>query len=149
MNEENKTKIWNVIFSILFLVILVITINNFETQNLLNEIQLFEFIILVLATFRLIRLFVYDKVMKWLRDIFEIKEKTGLFATIKSLLGCPWCFGIWATLIVFIINFLVPKGEIFILILAISSIGSLIQISANLIGWSAEKKKIEVQKLNK
>lgn len=148
MNDQVKNKLWNFIFSIIFLIITftvgVMLINKGVQINL----EIFEFVLLILATFRLIRLFVYDKVMLWFRDIFKIEEPTGCFNTISSLLGCPWCFGAWGALIIVSIYYLVPFGELFIVILAIAGVGALIQLCANLIGWSAEKKKKEVQKMN-
>jgi hypothetical protein len=87
--------------------------------------------------------------MDFLRDFFEIKEPTGIFFTIKKLLGCPWCFGVWATLITLIIYIAVPYGNMFILLLALAGVGSVMQITANLIGWNAEYKKNEANNLVK
>lgn len=144
-----KEKIWNIIFSIVFLILFAILAIQVQKTNTSYNFGVFEFIILSLATFRIIRLFVYDRVMGFLRDFFNMKEPTGAFFTISKLLGCPWCFGIWGTLIICYIYFLIPQGNLLILILAIAGVASVIQITANLIGWNAEYKKIETNKLNK
>ena len=147
MKKETLSKVWNIVFSLFFLGIFAL----FASMNsdIIESITLFEIVVITLATFRLIRLVVYDKIMKWLRDIFELDEPTGINQTLKDLTSCPWCFGVWATLIIFIINFSIPGGSLFTLLLAISGVAAVIQITINLIGWNAQYKKIETQKLEK
>lgn len=147
MKKENLSKIWNIIFSLVF--ILVFALFASMNSDIIESITLFEIVVITLATFRLIRLVVYDKIMKWLRDIFELDEPTGINQTLKDLTSCPWCFGVWATLIIFIIHFSIPGGSLFTLLLAISGVAAVIQITINLIGWNAQYKKIETQKLEK
>lgn len=144
-----KSKLWNIIFSIVFLALFFLSAIVIEKTGRLMTLSLFELTIITLATFRLIRLVVYDKVMIWFREIFDIKEPTGLFATLKDLTSCPWCFGVWAALLTFVLYFIVPYGNLLVLLLAISGVAASIQILMNLIGWNAEYKKIETQKLKK
>lgn len=76
-----------------------------------------EFILLSIATFRLTRLFVYDKITQFLRNPFiheyeemledgtietyiEIKG-TGLRRFLGELLSCYWCTGVWCAAIIY------------------------------------------------
>jgi sterol desaturase/sphingolipid hydroxylase (fatty acid hydroxylase superfamily) len=67
----------------------------------------FQFIILCLATYRLTRLVIEDTIFSNLRDKFWDKfppesTKLGYFIT------CPWCVGLWLSLIVTICYTIVP-----------------------------------------
>ena len=60
-------------------------------------------------------------------------------------MSCPWCFGIWATTLISFFYLLTPHAYVPVLILALSSLVSLLQIVANIIGWKAEQLKKEVE----
>lgn len=109
-----------------------------------TTISTFDFILLSLATFRLIRLFVYDKVSLFIREYFR-DEKSGPKKTIGDLLGCPWCFGIWASTFLVFFYYVMPMAWFVILILAVSGVASFVQILANMFGWRAEHLKNQVQ----
>jgi hypothetical protein len=89
--------------------------------SLPTSISLFDLVLIILATFRLTRLFVYDKITRFLRDLFfhanemyteegvtyfSKKERMhGPLRTVYELLTCPWCFSVWAgTVVVFSIS---------------------------------------------
>jgi hypothetical protein len=144
---EIKEKLWNIFFLILFIIISILIFPNLPIEEIKN-IQILELILITLATQRLIRLFVYDKIMTFLRDFFH-KNKNSLCDCINSLLGCPWCFGIWATLIILSIYYLCLFGKIIILLLAISTLAASFQILMNFVGWSAEYKKQKTNNIKK
>ncbi len=155
-NDQNK---WSVVFSFLYLVIFLIGVMLLKKVNgdLPTSIPLFDLVIITLAAFRLTRLFVYDHIMQFFRDFFLDKEEykdergatqvrrfppiTGPRRTINDLLSCPWCFGMWAGLLIPFFYFLSPYAWFVILVFAISGVATLFQITANLIGWNAEYKK--------
>ena len=142
MKEKTTTSdqdFWNIVFMIIFVLLaFYISYKIIERNpNLITEIRVFEFLIISVATFRFIRLLTYDKIMIFLRDFFN-KER-GIRRTIHELLICPWCTGIWAALFVITIYFLVPLGNIFILIIAIAGVGSFIQSLANMMGKIGNK----------
>jgi hypothetical protein len=109
------------------------------------EISWIHLVILILASFRLTHLIVYDNVTWFLRKPFltisnitdengrmiqriEIKGK-GVRYWIGSLLVCHWCVGIWSSLfIVVLYNFLPPVTFFLILSLAVAGIASIIEI---------------------
>ncbi len=98
-------------------------------------------LIMLLATFRLTRLVVYDKITRWVRDWFEDGAEYTLVGTIKTLINCPWCIGLWFAAVVSAAYFIAPFSWFFIFILALGGAASLLQIAANGLGWSAEYKK--------
>ncbi|MFB6465361.1 DUF1360 domain-containing protein [Cytobacillus sp. Hz8] len=76
-----------------------------------------DFILLALASFRLTRLIVYDKITAFLRapffdemeeenesgekEIYFVPKKTPIRGFIGELLGCYWCTGIWSAMILY------------------------------------------------
>ncbi len=160
--KKDDQNFWNVMFSGFFLVVAVGMIYSLYRINgeLPTTIPVFDLILITLATFRLTRLFVYDKITRFLRDTFQHVEETysqegvtyvtkvertsGPLRTAYELLICPWCFSIWAALFVLYGYFIAT--ELFwlpILILAISGVATAVQILVNMIGWTAENKKLE------
>jgi hypothetical protein len=82
------------------------------------------FIILVLASYRLTRLIVFDQITSFIRRPFfnerfqenengiivaVIEEKGGRFrAFMRDLLSCYWCVGIWISIVITAAYFLFP-----------------------------------------
>ncbi len=159
----NERMFWNMGFSLLFLALVAGSIEALETLGRMpHSIGVFEFVILTLAAFRLTRMVVYDHIMQWFRDAFadiecvarpdgtqEVlhhKPARGARRTLYELLNCPWCFGLWAAWVVTFLYHLTPEiGWFLVLMLAIGGASSFIMILANLIGWHAEGKKLDVQ----
>lgn len=149
---------WNLIFSIFFLGLVVlgsIILEN-EAYKPLQEATLFDIVLVTLASFRLIRLFVYDKITAFFREQFLDARMTktsivlskpagGPRRTLSDLLSCPWCFGIWASAMVTFFYFLTPFAYYFVFFFAIAGVASLLQLTANMIGWKAEQLKKDVE----
>lgn len=104
----------------------------------------FSFLLLGLATFRLTRLLVYDKITQFIRaPFYEIREeknsdgivepvmfvkKEGLHSFIGELLSCHWCTGIWCALLLYFgITFCPSIFYPISYILGIAAIGGLIE----------------------
>jgi hypothetical protein len=149
---------WNIIFIAFFLALLVsgVIILEGSPENALHELTPFEFILLALATFRLTRLMVYDKITAFFREQFYDakvtktlvileKPKHGPRRTLVELLSCPWCIGMWAGATVVFFYELTPYAWYPIVMLAVAAVGTLMQLFSNMIGWKAEelKKKSE------
>ncbi|WP_134704958.1 DUF1360 domain-containing protein [Ammoniphilus sp. YIM 78166] len=92
--------------------------------------------ILILASFRLTHLVVYDEITSFLRAPFmsesyemddngemirkvEIKG-SGLRYWIGSLLSCHWCVGIWSSLALVLLYWFLPLTFVAIIILSVS-----------------------------
>lgn len=148
MENTNKDQyIWNFVYSILFLGLIIyggyLMVQKFN--GLPTMIKPFDFVLIVLATFRTVRLFVYDKITKFIREPLA-KVQSGPIKTASDLMNCPWCFGVWAGF--FIVFFYYYFYEFFwwvMLALAVSGIATFIQLTANMIGWRAEVLKMEAQ----
>ncbi len=149
---------WNLIFSFLFLCFAVSAaiIIDSEAAISLKDLTFMEFLILSLATLRLTRLFVYDKITAFFReqfwDVVETKTKRtlekplrGPRRTMADLLSCPWCCGVWSGAVVVFAYYAIPATWYFILFLAIAGAGTLLQILGNWIGWKAEQGKRDVE----
>jgi hypothetical protein len=107
-----------------------------------------EFFLLVLASYRLTRLLVYDKITSFVRRPFieEVEDDendgsttiyikikgTGFRAWIGELLSCHWCTGIWSSAILYVLFMVWPLWtEPFILILAIAGFAGVIESLIN------------------
>ncbi len=142
---------WNVVFLVFFLLLVVMGSIILETESRipLTELSTVDYVLITLATWRLTRLFLYDAITKFFREQFwdlakvgkgyELeKPKFGPRRTLADLLSCPWCFGTWAAATVIFFYLLTPYAIFPVMILALSAVASLMQITANLIGHKAE-----------
>lgn len=149
---------WNVVFLVFFsvLVFMATIILQSEADKSYTELTLIDFTLITLASFRLIRLVVYDKIFAFFREQFYdaeeykgkvllVKPENGPRRTLADLLSCPWCFGIWATAMISFFYLLTPYAMFPILVLALSGVATFLQLLANFIGWKAELAKVDVE----
>lgn len=142
----NRIDWWNLFFILFFLVELYMVYRALAlTGSIPTSITLWETVILALASFRLTRLVVYDAITRWFRDFFANGEEYTFVGTVNTLINCPWCVGLWCAFFVSSLYFLFPEAWFFIFIVALGGIATLVQLIANLVGWSAEYKKRLVQ----
>ena len=139
-NRKITQTFWHNFFSILYLGLVVLAIYLLEKNGKLNRmISVFDFVILALATFRLIRLLVFDSITEHIREYFDRHEK-GWRKEISTLISCTWCSGIWMAFIILLLFFLTPLSYFFILVLAIAGSGSAIQVIITKIGSNTSRK---------
>ncbi len=149
---------WNFIFSLFFvgLVIMGTIILESEAYKAWSDLAFVDFALIALATFRTIRLMVYDKITEFFREQFWdvhttksgaalVKPPHGPRRTLADLLSCPWCFGVWAAASVSFFYLLTPYAFYPILFMALSSVATFLQLFSNLIGWKAEQLKMDVE----
>lgn len=153
------------ILSLIFLIIIAVSIFilNKERTDIrsLNFITATEIIVLILAAQRLTRLFVYDSISQFIRDLFldkkevldketdtiyveRTKPKDGIRRMFADLLSCPWCTGIWVSTFTVLIYMMWRETWFLWLVLAIAGASSILQLQTNKIGWQAEKTKNKV-----
>ncbi|MEW9669174.1 DUF1360 domain-containing protein [Ammoniphilus sp. 3BR4] len=105
-------------------------------MELLWDISWLHLFILILASFRLTHLIVYDEITAFLRapfleERYETDEHghmmrnvdikgSGLRYVIGSLISCHWCMGIWSTTAVVLLYWLVPLSLPVLFILAVA-----------------------------
>ena len=162
---KEDQNMWNMLFSVLFLIIFVLSFYVLVRirGSIPHTIPLFDVVLMVFATFRITRLVVYDKITRFFREWFvecEVVEKdgvphfklvtieNGIRGTIHDLLGCPWCIGIWSALIIAFAYFAFDWAWYVIFVLALAGAGSLLQLTANMIGWKAENLKLDATDKN-
>lgn len=158
-DKKDDQNLWFLLFTLLFIAItLFFGWVLFEKYGALpTRIPLFDATLIALASFRLTRLFVYDRIMQFIRNFFLVRnqkqdEKGNIFfelrepergarKTLWHLANCPWCAGLWFSMLLVFFYFLTPLAWIAILIFAIAGVSTFFQILANLLGWSATEKK--------
>lgn len=135
---------------------MAVIILHSEARVAYSALRTVDFVLITLASFRLTRLFLYDSMTKFFREQFYdvkvvrtkimlVKPGGGPRRTLADLMSCPWCFGVWATSTVVFFYLLTPLAYVPVLILALSSVVSMLQITANMIGHKAEQLKKEVE----
>jgi hypothetical protein len=145
---------WNFVFSVFFIILIVMGAIILETEARipLANLEVVDYVLITLASWRLTRLFVYDAVSKFFREQFWDVKKVGKGyrlekpsygprRTLADLMGCPWCFGIWATATVIFFYLLTPYAVFPVVILALSGVATFLQLSSNLVGNKAEQLK--------
>lgn len=141
-----KFHFWYVTFSVFFAALLIFGYRWLDTFGLFMPwMPLEDFVLITLATMRLVRLFTYDIITKFIRDWFAGAEPETFRGTLGALIGCPWCSGLWFAATLVFLYYLSPIAWYVILILAVASVASFFQLLANLVGWSAEAKKRQVE----
>ncbi len=149
---------WNVIFLFFFsaLVFMGAVILDSLAYKKFDTLAVTDYILIILASMRVVRLVIYDKIFAFFREQFyDVVEQKGKVLLVKpidgprrtlvDLLTCPWCFGVWSTAMVIFFYMLTPYAMYPILILALSSVVTFLQILSNLIGWKAERAKLDVE----
>lgn len=108
------------------------------------DISSMELLLISLASFRLTRLIVFDKITEFLRapffeeeteigedgeeEIYYVPRKEPFRNFFGELLSCYWCTGIWSTLAICMFYFLSPQfATPFILVLAIAGLAAIIE----------------------
>ncbi|HUD03088.1 MAG TPA: DUF1360 domain-containing protein [Candidatus Paceibacterota bacterium] len=145
-HEGDGQNFWNFIFSILFIGVLAgaLWLMKAVRGGYLVSVSPFDALLMALASFRITRLVVYDKISRWFRDLFQHAE-TGVMRTIRDLLACPWCIGFWSALVIVVAYFIFPWAWSVIFFLAVAGTGSLMQLYANQVGWRAENLKLDAK----
>lgn len=150
ITPNSQQKSWNFWATMFFVGCLVglgfslkhkgITMEDFNMGNMT---------LMTLATYRLTRILVFDKIFKLFRDFFRSRQRLYVFYVVKEIITCPWCAGIWVALAIVTFYFLVPFGDLFIIILAISGVASFIVVLVNFLGLSTEEKQHNMKEKGK
>ena len=141
-----KFHFWYTILLFFFIVLAIFGYTYLAALGrLATWVPLTDFFLIALAVMRLVRLFTYDAITAFVREWFANAESDTLLGSLGVLINCPWCMGLWFSLIVVFFYFLTPVAWYAILVLALATVASFLQILTNLIGWSAEAKKREAQ----
>lgn len=142
---------WNFVFFVFFLILVVMgaIILQTESRIALAELSVVDYVLITLATWRLVQLFVYDAVTKFFReqfwDVVKVgrgyrleKPKTGPRRTIADLLSCPWSFGLGTGAVVVFFYLLTPYALFPVILLSLSAGATFLQLLSNMVGQKAE-----------
>lgn len=138
-----KIDYWSIAFTVFFVFLIIVGYALVWRYGPPYSIPWWDALILALAAFRLTRLVVYDNITQWFRDLVEAAEPRTFLGTVKALVNCPWCTGLWFALVVSVMYFAWPETWFALFVLALGAVASFMQITSNLVGWHAEYKKIE------
>lgn len=162
MGNLRNQYFWNFAFVVFFFFLLLASIVIIRNQygGFPTSIPMFDVVLIIFAVFRLTRLFVYDKIVEFVRDWFlKVEEEyrdgsivavrrkfdRGVRRAVSDLFDCPWCISVWMALALVFLYFFSPVFWYVILLLAISGAASFLQILSNLVGWDAEDTKLHVK----
>ena len=146
--------IWSVVFSLFFVILVIMGAIILETEARVGWIDLtiFDYIIMLLASWRLTRLFVYDSLTRFLReqflDVVKVgrgykleQPKSGPRRLLSELFTCPWCMSVWTSSFVVFLYMLTEYAVFPFVLLGLSAVVSFLQIGTNLLGHNAERAK--------
>lgn len=139
--DGSKQNAWN--FASLFIYFILLSITGYFVQQNgfnINELSIKELVIIVLAIYRLTRIIVFEKIFKYFRDFVKARKNFKIFNTIVSIITCPWCAGVWVSLLMFIFYYLVPYGKLLVYILALAGVASFLILLSNLLALKVEEK---------
>lgn len=133
MHNERKHQAWNfwsafVFFGLVALVGVLLQRKQVE----IKEIAFRDAVVLVLATYRLTRILVFEKIFKYLRDFMKRRQDYYVIGTIGSIITCPWCAGVWVTLFTILFYYVVPYGDLLVYVLALAGVASLFILVSNM-----------------
>ena len=141
MINEKKHQAWNfwsafVFFGAMLLVGYLLEHKGFD----ITELSFKQALVIVLASYRMTRIVVFEKIFKYFRDVLKKRENLYVIGTLSSIITCPWCAGVWVTLVIIVFYFLVPYGVVLVYVLALAGIASILILLSNLLHMYTEKK---------
>lgn len=140
---------WHMALSLFYIALAALAIAWLAAAgDLFYPVPLGDFLLMALAVMRLVRLATYDAITAFVRAWFAGREPRTLLGSFDTLINCPWCTGLWFALVVAFCYFATPYARYAILVLALASAASFLQLAANALGWSAEERKRRVRSLD-
>jgi len=141
MRSERKHQAWN-FWSAFFFFGAVVLVGYLLRQKGVDITGLTfkEAAIIVLASYRMTRILVFEKIFKYLRDVLKRQESLYLLGTLSSIITCPWCAGVWVTLTIIVFYFLVPYGVVLVYVLALAGVASMVILISNLLHMHTESR---------
>ena len=130
--ENTNQNAWNFTSLFVYFILLIIVAALVESEDVdISEIKTKDLIIMMLATYRLTRIVVFEKIFKFFRDFVKARTKHPLLNTLRFIITCPWCMGVWMALIVVLLFFVIPYGKIIVYIMGIAGVASFFIMLAN------------------
>ncbi len=141
MMNERKHQAWNFWSAFVFFGAMVLVGYLLRQKGVdITELTFKEALFIVLATYRMTRILVFEKIFKYFRDVLKKREDLYVVGTLSSIITCPWCAGVWVTLIILVFYYLVPYGEVLVYVLALAGLASIVILLSNLLHMYTEGK---------
>jgi hypothetical protein len=131
--DERKHQALNFWSAFVFFGLVVLSGYLLEKKGVeIRSIRFRDATVIVLASYRLTRILVFEKIFKYFRDVLKSREDNYLIGTLSSIITCPWCMGVWTTLIIIVFYYLVPYGDLLSYVLALAGVASMVILISNL-----------------
>lgn len=139
--NERKHQAWNFWSVFVFLSAVGFMGYLLELKGIAMEDLTFkEALVFILASFRTTRILVFEKIFKYFRDVLKRRQHMYVIGTIHAMITCPWCAGVWATLIIIVLYYLVPYGVLLVYVLALAGLTSMLILVSNLLHMYTERR---------
>jgi len=141
MLNERKHQAWNFWSAFVFFGAVVLVgffLKRAEVD--IKDLTMKEAVLVILASYRMTRILVFEKIFKYFRDVLQNRENLYIIGTIHSMITCPWCAGVWVTLFIIVFYFLVPYGTLLVYVLALAGLASMLILVSNLLHMYTERR---------
>ncbi len=141
MLNERKHQAWNFWSAFVFFGAVLLVGYFLERKGVdIRDLTMKEIVLVILATYRMTRILVFEKILKHFRDALKRRQNLYVIGTIHSMVTCPWCAGVWVTLIILVFYFLVPYGALLVYVLALAGLASMVILVSNLLHMYTERR---------
>ena len=141
MLNERKHQAWNFWSAFVFLSAVFLVGYLLKKKGVDIEAMTFkQALVLILASYRMTRIIVFEKIFKYFRNVLKKRENYYVIGTIHSMITCPWCAGVWVTLVIVALYFLVPYGILLVYVLALAGVASMVILVSNLLHMYTERR---------
>ncbi len=141
MLNERKHQAWNFWSAFVFFGAVLLVGYFLERKGVdIRDLTMKEAVLVILATYRMTRILVFEKILKHFRDALKRRQNLYVIGTIHSMVTCPWCAGVWVSLIILVFYFLVPYGALLVYVLALAGLASMVILVSNLLHMYTERR---------
>jgi len=141
MLNERKHQAWNFWSVFVFFGAIVLVGHFLKREGVdIRDLTMKEAVLVILASYRMTRILVFEKIFKYFRDAMKKRHDLYIIGTINSMITCPWCAGVWVTLIIVVFYFLIPYGDLLVYVLALAGLASMVILISNLLHMYTERR---------
>lgn len=141
MRNERKHQAWNFWSAFVFFGAILLVGHFLKREGIdIRDLSMKEAVLVILASYRMTRILVFEKILKHFRDALKKRENLYVIGTIHSMVTCPWCAGVWVTLIIIVFYYLVPYGALLVYVLALAGLASMMILVSNLLHMYTERR---------
>jgi hypothetical protein len=141
MLNERKHQAWDFWSAFVFLGAVLLVGYLLKQKGVdIKELTFKEALLVILASTRMTRILVFEKILKHFRDALKKRENLYVIGTIHSMVTCPWCAGVWVTLFIIVLYFLVPYGTVLVYVLALAGLATVVILLSNLLHMYTERR---------